>query len=417
MLPAPTIVMPEPVRTASRPVSSTSAAMPVSGGPAGSSTRTLRPTVTHQRRYSVRRAQVPAPAAAGAASAGGAAGAAGAGDAAGAARPGVPLMPRCRWCRRPRRVPGGELGEHVLQHPSPVQAGRVLQEQRGRRGHRQLRRGERDVEPDADHDRVAVRLGEDPGDLPVPHEHVVRPLQPGGDARPGAQRGRDRDPGEQRQPGAGRRRHGHRAEQHRAGQRGPRRARPRPPDARPRPAVCVSATRTSPSAAPARASCSRSALVEPVSAVTRISRHRPPGQTRLALRAAVSSGGRGGAPAGGAASLEAMTSHDPGHPGTPTAPPTPPGPLPPPKSSVTGKAGVRSVVQRDLTHAEREAVAEATQATRGAGPGGPGDLGGRATGRPRRSEAAQAARGKQAGAASLQRPPTHSSPHPHQPHG
>ena len=46
---------------------------------------------------------------------------------------------------------------------------------------------------------------------------------------------------------------------------------------RPRPAVCAPATSTRPSAAPARAAWSRSALVEPVSATTRISRHRPPG--------------------------------------------------------------------------------------------------------------------------------------------
>ena len=38
-----------------RPVSSTSVAVPASTAPPGSSTRTSRPTVTHQRRYSVRR--------------------------------------------------------------------------------------------------------------------------------------------------------------------------------------------------------------------------------------------------------------------------------------------------------------------------------------------------------------------------
>ena len=50
---------------------------------------------------------------------------------------------------------------------------------------------------------------------------------------------------------------------------------------RPRPAVCVSAASTRPSAAPAWAAASRSALVEPVSLATWMSRHRPPGRTSL----------------------------------------------------------------------------------------------------------------------------------------
>ena len=232
--PALTRVVPEPVRTASR-LSSTSAAVPASGGPVGSSTRISRPTVTHQRRYSARSPAAPGPAA----------GPAG-------ARVGGPGP-----------VPVGQAGQRGRQQPLPVQAGRAFQEQRGRTGRRQFGRGEGDVEADPHHDRVVVRLGEDPGDLPVRHQHVVGPFQAGRHAaRP--QRGRHGDPGEQGQPAPGGRRHGRRAEQHRAGQRSARRAGPGP--AEPAPARgCVSATSTSPSAAPARASWSRSALVEPLS--------------------------------------------------------------------------------------------------------------------------------------------------------
>src|SRR6185312_7060513 len=50
--PAPTSSRPDRVCTASRPVASTSCAMPVSSPPPGSSTRTGWPTVAHQPRYS-----------------------------------------------------------------------------------------------------------------------------------------------------------------------------------------------------------------------------------------------------------------------------------------------------------------------------------------------------------------------------
>jgi hypothetical protein len=61
---------------------------------------------------------------------------------------------------------------------------------------------------------------------------------------------------------------------------------------RPRPAVCASATSTSPSGVPAPASATRSAFVEPVAGTTRISRHSPPGRTSAAVSARPDSGGR-----------------------------------------------------------------------------------------------------------------------------
>ena len=69
-----------------------------------------------------------------------------------------------------------------------------------------------------------------------------------------------------------------------------RRSQRRP--SRPRPAVWLSATRTRPSGAPARAASATSALVEPVSATTRTSVHSPPGRTRARRRAGSRSGGR-----------------------------------------------------------------------------------------------------------------------------
>ena len=62
--------------------------------------------------------------------------------------------------------------------------------------------------------------------------------------------------------------------------------------ARPRPAVCSSATTTSPSAAPARAAAATSALVDPVSATTRRSVQSESPDTSAARSAASRSGGR-----------------------------------------------------------------------------------------------------------------------------
>src|SRR5215472_2486991 len=59
---------------------------------------------------------------------------------------------------------------------------------------------------------------------------------------------------------------------------------------RPRPAVCCSAASTAPSGSPSAARASRSALVDPVTAVTSTVRHSPPGRIAAARTAAASRG-------------------------------------------------------------------------------------------------------------------------------
>jgi hypothetical protein len=63
---------------------------------------------------------------------------------------------------------------------------------------------------------------------------------------------------------------------------------------RPRPAVCSSAARTTPSGSPARARVSRSALVEPVRPTTSTARHRESGRTARRCSDAASRGARAG---------------------------------------------------------------------------------------------------------------------------
>ena len=174
-------------------------------------------------------------------------------------------------------------------------AGRAEQGQRGRRqrarlGRRQVLAPGSDVDPDADHDRVAGLLGQDAGQLRPARQHVVGPLQDGIDGRGRAQRPGRRHAGQQRQPAAARRRDRRRAQQHREGQRPGRRrggpasgpaARGRWSAAR-RPARCRAPR-------PAGAAASRSALVDPVWATTSSADHRLPGVSRAARSPASSS--------------------------------------------------------------------------------------------------------------------------------
>ncbi len=102
-----------------------------------------------------------------------------------------------------------------------------------RRGRQRARAGRREfagfgghVEADADHDRVAGRLGEDPGELRVAGQHVVRPFQPRLDSGHGGHRRGDGHPGEQREPAATGGRYGRRPHQQGERQRGPRRGYP-----------------------------------------------------------------------------------------------------------------------------------------------------------------------------------------------
>ena len=98
--------------------------------------------------------------------------------------------------------------------------------QRARAGRRELAGFGGHVEADADHDRVAGRLGEDPGELRGAGQHVVRPFQPRLDSGHGGHRRGDGHPGEQREPAAAGGRHGRRPHQQGERQRGTRRGYP-----------------------------------------------------------------------------------------------------------------------------------------------------------------------------------------------
>ncbi len=128
----------------------------------------------------------------------------------------------------PGPVAPGQPGQDRFQQRLAAGAGGARQPQRGGRRHRQLGRAGRHVESHSDHDRITVCLGQDPGQLPLAGQHIVRPLQDGRHGRLGAQRGRHGHAGEQRQPAPQRGLDRGRPEQHREGQGGPRRAHPRP---------------------------------------------------------------------------------------------------------------------------------------------------------------------------------------------
>ena len=98
--------------------------------------------------------------------------------------------------------------------------------QRARAGRRQFAWLGGDVEADADHDRVAGRLGEDPGELRGAGQHVVRPFEPRLDSGHGGHRRGDGHPGEQREPAAAGGRHRGRPHQQGERQRGVRRRYP-----------------------------------------------------------------------------------------------------------------------------------------------------------------------------------------------
>ena len=107
--------------------------------------------------------------------------------------------------------------------------GRDAQRRGGQRawaGRRQFAGFGGHVEADADHDRVAGRLGQDPGELRGAGQHVVRPFQPRLDSGHGGHRRGDGHPGEQREPAATGRRHGRRPHQQGERQCGARRGYP-----------------------------------------------------------------------------------------------------------------------------------------------------------------------------------------------
>ena len=161
------------------------------------------------------------------------------------------------------------------------------------RGRRQFGGFGGHVEADADDDRVAGRLGQDPAELGRAGQDVVRPFQPRLDAGHRGDRRGDGHPGEQREPAAAGGRHGRRRssrEKVSAARGGEIQVRP----IRPRPARCSSAASTTPSGSPPRARASRSALVEPVRSTTSMSRHRPPGRRTARRRLAASRGLRSG---------------------------------------------------------------------------------------------------------------------------
>ena len=164
---------------------------------------------------------------------------------------------------------------------------------------------------------------EDAAELAVADEDVVGPLQPYVELAERDQRPGHGEPGEQRQPAPTLRREG-RAQQHREGQPGARRGRPGPVR-RPRPAVCDSATTTSPSGDPSRAAAATSALVDGELSTTRTSAPQPvagdecPAQGRSAQRWPVEILERAGhalhgtearRPRGGAPPVTSLSSHD-----------------------------------------------------------------------------------------------------------
>ena len=115
----------------------------------------------------------------------------------------------------------------------PAPSGAAERRDAQRRGRQRARAGRREfagfgghVEADADHDRVAGRLGEDPGELRVAGQHVVRPFQPRLDSGHGGHRRGDGHSGEQREPAATGGRYGRRPHQQGERQRGPRRGYP-----------------------------------------------------------------------------------------------------------------------------------------------------------------------------------------------
>ena len=133
---------------------------------------------------------------------------AGAAAVSGAAGPAVAGRPRPRFPARPRR---------------DAQRGRG---QRAGAGRRQFAWFGGHVEADADDDRVADRLGQDPAELRGAGQHVVRPFQPRLDSGHGGHRRGDGHPGEQREPAAAGGRHRCRPHQQGERQRGARRGHP-----------------------------------------------------------------------------------------------------------------------------------------------------------------------------------------------
>ena len=132
---------------------------------------------------------------------------------------------------RGRDFRGGRARDFRVGRARDFRVGRGRDAQR--RGRQRARAGRREfagfgghVEADADHDRVAGRLGEDPGELRGAGQHVVRPFQPRLDSGHGGHRRGDGHPGEQREPAATGGRYGRRPHQQGERQRGLRRGYP-----------------------------------------------------------------------------------------------------------------------------------------------------------------------------------------------